>query len=92
MDSGDDDIASFFLNMGLARKNAATRKRRRLPLLTPEYMQNIPTFARNFFRDFYDGLKHPSVVVLDNYETIPETYPSMMYYAMGWQKYLRESM
>ena len=72
VDSGDDDIASFFLNIGLAGKKAAPRKRKMLPHLTPEYMQNLSTFTRNYFRSFYDRLKHPSVLVLDNYQTVPE--------------------
>ena len=39
MDEGDGDIATFFYYLGLAAKKASPRKRKPLPLLTPEYLQ-----------------------------------------------------
>ncbi len=72
VDSGDEDIASFFFNLGLAGKKAGPKKRKSLPLFTPEYAQNLSTFTRNFFRAFYGRLPQNSVIVLDNYESVSE--------------------
>jgi DNA-binding SARP family transcriptional activator len=72
MDAGDGDIASFFYYMGLAARQVAPRYRQPLPLLTPEYFGDIPTFARNFFRELYRRLPRRCVLVLDNYQDIPE--------------------
>ncbi|MEJ2010061.1 MAG: hypothetical protein P8Z30_18220, partial [Acidobacteriota bacterium] len=68
MDGGDSDLATFFYYMGLAGKKAAPRKKRALPLLTPEY--HVPTFTRRFFEDLTGRLHAPSVIVLDNYQEV----------------------
>jgi len=49
VDEGDADLATFFYFLGQAAKKAAPRKRSPLPLLTPEYLQGIPTFSKRFF-------------------------------------------
>jgi ATP/maltotriose-dependent transcriptional regulator MalT/DNA-binding SARP family transcriptional activator len=72
VDQGDGDIASFFYYMGLAAKQAAPRYKHPLPVLTPEYLGDIPTFTRNFFRELYRRLRKNSVLVLDNYQDVPE--------------------
>lgn len=72
VDAGDGDIASFFYYMGLAAKRAAPRHKKSLPLLTPEYLADVPTFARNYFRELYRRLPGKSVLVLDNYQDAPE--------------------
>jgi hypothetical protein len=92
---GDGDIASFFYYMGIALKKAAPRYKKPLPVLTPEYLGDIPTFTRNFFRELFSRLKReggkggkgeagnlksphrrfthsPFLVVLDNYQDVPE--------------------
>ena len=56
VDEGDADIASFFYYLGLAAKKAAPRIRKPLPLLTPEYLQGIPTFSRRYFENLYSRL------------------------------------
>lgn len=56
VDQGDGDIASFFYYMGLAAQRAAPRFKKPLPLLTPEYLADVPTFTRNFFRELYRRL------------------------------------
>ena len=67
VDEGDADIATFFYYLGLA----APRRRRPLPLLTPEYRQGVAVFARRFFRELYSRLKLPFTVVFDNYQDVP---------------------
>jgi LuxR family maltose regulon positive regulatory protein len=70
IDQGDADIATFFYYMGLAGKKAAPRKRKPLPLLTPEYLLGISTFTRSFFEELFRRLKKPYAVVLDNYQDV----------------------
>ncbi|MHB8111350.1 MAG: BTAD domain-containing putative transcriptional regulator [Syntrophorhabdaceae bacterium] len=84
-DEGDADPATFFYYMGLAAKKAAPRRRKPLPLLTPEYAAGTGTFARRYFEELYDrisGLPSPGkrstgrfVVVLDNYQDVPADSP-----------------
>ena len=74
VDSGDSDLATFFYYMGLAGQVAAKRKRLVLPLLTPEYLTDIPGFTRRFFRKLFSTVTEPLILVLDNYqEVIPES-------------------
>jgi len=70
VDEGDTDLATFFYYLGQATKRAVPRKIRSLPLLTPEYLSNIPTFTKRFFEKLYERLPIPSVVVFDNYQEV----------------------
>ena len=72
VDSGDEDVASFFYYMGLAAKEVSPLKRRPLPLLTPEFIPGLSTFTRRFFEDLYGRLKAPSCLVIDNYNEVRE--------------------
>jgi LuxR family maltose regulon positive regulatory protein len=67
IDEGDGDIATFFYYLGLA----APRRRRALPLLTPEHRLGVTIFARRFFRELYTRLRPPFTVVFDNYQDVP---------------------
>lgn len=75
VDAGDGDVASFFYYMGLATAHAAPRHGRPLPVLTPEYLADLPTFTRNYFRELYGRLPESSVIVLDNCQEAPESSP-----------------
>jgi LuxR family transcriptional regulator, maltose regulon positive regulatory protein len=70
VDDGDADIATFFYFLGLAAP-----RRRPLPFLTPEYRQGISVFTRNFFRELYNRLKTPFVLVFDNYQEVSVDSP-----------------
>lgn len=72
VDAGDGDVASFFYYIGIAVRRAAPRYKKPLPLLTPEYLADIPTFTRNYFRELYRRLPDGAVMVLDNYQDAPE--------------------
>ena len=67
VDEGDGDLATFFYYLGLA----APRRRRRLPLLTPEYRHDVTVFTRRFFRELFGRLRSPFTVVFDNYQEVP---------------------
>jgi ATP/maltotriose-dependent transcriptional regulator MalT/DNA-binding SARP family transcriptional activator len=61
VDGSDGDIASFFYYMGLAAKKASPHKRQSLPLLTPEYLKDVPTFTRRYFETLYGRLLDESL-------------------------------
>jgi ATP/maltotriose-dependent transcriptional regulator MalT/DNA-binding SARP family transcriptional activator len=68
VDEGDGDLASFFYHMGLAVRKVAPRHKKPLPLLTPEYLQGVPTFTRRYAEELYRRLKPPFTMVLDNFQ------------------------
>ncbi|MEW6377197.1 MAG: hypothetical protein AB1502_15580 [Thermodesulfobacteriota bacterium] len=59
IDEGDSDPSTFFYYMGMAAKRAPPRKRKPLPLLTPEYLQDIPTFTYRYFEELYSRVIPP---------------------------------
>ena len=75
VDEGDNDPATFFYYMGLAAKKATSRKRKPLPLLTPEYLPGLPTFTLRYFENLFHRLKVPSFLVFDNYQEVPVESP-----------------
>ena len=72
VDGVDADIASFFYYMSMAAKEAFSGKRKRLPLLTPEYLSDVPSFSRRYFETLYANLKPPFTIVFDNYQDVPD--------------------
>src|SRR3990170_5770471 len=46
--------------------------RKALPLLTPEYLSDIPTFTLRYFERLYFLLTPPACLVIDNYHDVPE--------------------
>ena len=65
IDEGDNDIATFFYYMGLAAKKAS-RSTRPLPLLTPEYLQDIPHLLQTILENLCGRLHAPFILVFDN--------------------------
>src|SRR5262245_17616327 len=70
LDHADGDPAALFYHLGQALRDAAPRHPP-LPLLSAEYLAAVPAFAARFFRQLYEQLPRPFVVVLDDYEAIP---------------------
>jgi LuxR family transcriptional regulator, maltose regulon positive regulatory protein len=70
LDEGDADPATFFYFLGLAAKQAATRDKRPLPLLTPEYRRGLPAFTRLYFQGLYEHLPQRSIIVFDDYHEV----------------------
>ena len=69
LDSGDSDPATFFYYL---RKAALpfSRKRKPLPLLTPEYLEDLSGFGRRFFRDLLARMPPGAVLTFDNYQEV----------------------
>jgi LuxR family transcriptional regulator, maltose regulon positive regulatory protein len=70
IDPGDSDPATFFFYLKQAIESAARRKGKPLPLLTPEYLPDLPGFARRFLRDGFSRLPEDAILVFDNYHDI----------------------
>jgi LuxR family transcriptional regulator, maltose regulon positive regulatory protein len=70
IDPGDSDPATFFFYLKQAIESAAKRKGKPLPLLTPEYLPDLPGFARRFLRDGFSRLPDDVILVFDNYHDI----------------------
>ena len=66
IDEADADLSTFFYYLGLAAGKAAPRKRKRLPLLTPERMPGLSVFAQRYFEDLSSMLPVPSLLVFDD--------------------------
>ena len=78
LDAGDADAPTFFYYLGLAMQSVMAKDRRNrntvpLPILTPEFLADLPGFARRFFRELFARLPTEGTVVLDNFHTIPDT-------------------
>lgn len=75
IDSGDDDIATFFHYMDVAAGGVEPNRSKRasLPRLTPDYMPGLANFTRRYFQALYARIKPPFIVVLDNYQDAAET-------------------
>jgi ATP/maltotriose-dependent transcriptional regulator MalT len=74
-DEGDADIASFFHFLTLALADYSNADAVAMPSLSPELYCALPTFVRNYFREFYARLTAPTVLVLDNWQDIPADAP-----------------
>jgi LuxR family maltose regulon positive regulatory protein len=74
-DDGDADIASFFYFLSLAHAHHSSVNDDPLPALSPELYAALPTFVRNYFREFCARLAAPTFVVLDNWQNVPQGAP-----------------
>lgn len=70
IDPGDSDPATFFLYLKQAVDGLSQDRAKPLPLLTSEYLSDLPAFARQFLRDAFARLPDDIVLVLDNYQEL----------------------
>jgi len=70
IDPGDSDPATFFFYLKQAIEAVAKRKAKPLPLLTPEYLPDLPGFSRRFLRNGFARLPDEAILVFDNYHDI----------------------
>ncbi len=68
MDAGDRDTASFFHYLG--KTPGMGGRRRKMPALSPEYRQGLPQFTRHYFRELFQRLDEPALLVLDNFQDV----------------------
>ena len=74
VDAGDGDLPTFFYYLGQAVKKASPRKRKPLPLLTPEYLPGAAVFAIRFFENVGARLDQPLYMVFDDFQNV-EPFP-----------------
>lgn len=73
VDDSDADPASLIYHLRLAADSSGSGKSASgLPLLTPEYADDVRSFARRFFRDLFAYLGPDAALVLDNFQEAPE--------------------
>jgi ATP/maltotriose-dependent transcriptional regulator MalT/DNA-binding SARP family transcriptional activator len=68
IDAGDADPSAFFAMLAQALPAAAKRKTPLLPKLTPEYLLDLPGFARRYFRSFFAKIRGSCTLVFDNHQ------------------------
>ncbi len=71
VDPGDADPATFFYYLCAAGARFTRKGQRSLPLLTPDYVIDLPTFSRRFFRELFARMPSGATLVLDNYQEVP---------------------
>lgn len=75
VDERDADLAYFFYYLGCAAKKAFPRRRKSLPMLTPEYLSGVPTFTQRFFDNLYSGFSPPFFLIFDDYHQVDLNSP-----------------
>ena len=70
LDPRDNDPATWFEMLRHGFSSVAPRVRRPLPILSPEYLANLPVFALRFFEQFFGRINHPFILVFDNYHEL----------------------
>jgi LuxR family maltose regulon positive regulatory protein len=72
IDAGDADPATLFHYLALAAEAVAEADSVSLPRFVPEHLSDLPSFTRLFFRAFFAQLPERLILVLDNYQEVPE--------------------
>jgi LuxR family transcriptional regulator, maltose regulon positive regulatory protein len=72
LDTGDREVTSFFYYLSRAVL-PFLGKRKSLPVLAPEQLQNIEVFARRYFRELWDVLPRGCAIVLDNFQDVSDS-------------------
>lgn len=72
VDKCDKDLATFFHYLGIAAREATPKTKPAMPHLTPEFSLGISAFAKSYFRELYQHLEIPFLIVLDNYQDVAE--------------------
>src|SRR5579859_6166189 len=71
LDAGDADPATFFYHFREAAPALSTHRKKRLPLLTPDYGSDLLSFGRHCFRELFRNAKPSALIVFDNYQEVP---------------------
>lgn len=74
VDGGDADLSTFFYYLSRAAQ-ALHPGKPELPLLSPEYLIDLPAFMRRYFRELFARLPAGGVLVLDNHHESIDSAP-----------------
>ncbi len=75
LDARDAEPATFFHYFRQAAVRAGISAVEQLPPLTGEYTGGEAVYTRNFFEQFFSGIANGFILVLDDFQEIPETAP-----------------
>lgn len=75
VDSGDNDVATFFYYANLAVQNAYPKRSISLPLFTAESTDGFEAFARSYFRQLFSYLEAGDALVFDNCHELQNDAP-----------------
>jgi hypothetical protein len=76
VDSGDNDAATLFHYFSHAAIKHLAAGHSPLREFHPETALDLTNFSRQYFREFYAGVKAPLIIVLDNYQELAANSPS----------------
>jgi ATP/maltotriose-dependent transcriptional regulator MalT len=76
VDSADEDAATFFHRFGQAADKHSQTSAVSLPELDPATTSDWTRFSRQYFREFYDAVGGPLVLVLDDYQALTDKSPT----------------
>lgn len=71
LDQADTDAATLFHYLGRTAEKHRHLRGRPLPVFVPENVQSVGAFAKRFFRNLYQRVQCPFVLVFDNYHELP---------------------
>ncbi len=71
VDADDADPASFFHYLTHAARKLGGARPRELPAFTSQHIDDVASFARNFFRELFARATPPFALVLDNLHAVP---------------------
>jgi DNA-binding SARP family transcriptional activator len=74
-DAGDADPATLFHYLSLAAQATLPGPAEPLPRLAPEHLADLAQFSRLYFRALFAQLPERAVLVLDNYQEVPQDAP-----------------
>lgn len=86
VDAGDADPATFFYYLRQAVETLVLPGTKPLPLLTPEYLADVPGFARRWFREAFQRLPQGSSLVLDDFQDAGDDIALHQALAAGWDE------
>ena len=91
VDRGDVDAATFFHFMGLAAERSTSLDRRTLPAFPSSRGGDVATFSQHYFRELYQRLTPPFVLVFDNYQEAPLHSPLSLIVNIALEEIARRS-
>ena len=71
LDADDADPASFFHYLRHAALKVLGARARDLPVFSAQHADDVASFARSFFRQFFAHTAQPLALVLDNLQAVP---------------------
>jgi len=72
VDPRDEDLATFFHYLDIAARALCPHKKTDMPGPTPEVLSGDSAAVSQYFRELFQCLESPFLMVFDNYQNVPE--------------------